>query len=211
MSRTPEEVLIPGPAGRLEALLEEGGPADGPQRAALVLHPHPQHEGTMHNKVVHMLSRSLNRLGVATLRFNFRGVGASEGAYDEGRGETEDALAAAAWLQERYPGAELWLGGFSFGAGIALKAAADLPVRQLISVAPPVERLDLDAIGVPDCPWLIVQGEDDEIVDADGVVDWVNRLPPGPRLVLLPETGHFFHGKLTLLRDVLLREMGGGG
>lgn len=198
-----EDIHLDGPAGRLEALLDHPG-GEPPARVALVLHPHPQYEGTMHNKVVHMLSRSLNRMGIPTLRFNFRGVEGSEGAYDEGQGETEDALAAAAWLQERYPDAELWLAGFSFGSWIALKASADLPVRRLISIAPPVQRFDMDEIRIPECPWLIVQGEDDEVVDADAVLDWVNRLPPGPELVLVPDTGHFFHGKLTTLRDIII-------
>lgn len=202
-----EEVRIPGPAGDLEALVElppEGGIAG----FGVACHPHPLHGGTMDNKVVHALCRSFNELGRAAVRFNFRGAGESDGPYDEGVGETEDALAVVEWARRRFAGG-YWLAGFSFGAAVALHAAArDLPER-LVTVAPPVGRLPVETETQPDCPWLIVHGEDDEVVDADGVVDWTNRLAPGPELVLLPEVDHFFHGKLTVLRERLVGWLGG--
>ena len=113
----------------------------------------------MLNKVVHTLSRALNDLQIPAVRFNFRGVGASEGAYADGFGETEDALAVAAWARQRFPGADLWLAGFSFGAAVAIRAAVSSPCRQLISIAPPVSRMaSLLGDAVPACPWLLVQG-----------------------------------------------------
>ena len=134
-----EALTISGPAGALETLLEvpaAGAPVGG---FAVVCHPHPLHGGTMQNKVVHTLARALQEAGIATLRFNFRGVGASAGSYDEGRGEIEDALAVIAYGRARWPGAALTLAGFSFGAQVALLAAPSSAPARLITVAPPVE------------------------------------------------------------------------
>jgi len=204
-----EAVLIPGPAGDLEALIEL--PAEGePAGFGVACHPHPLHGGSMENKVVHTLCRVFNEVGLAAIRFNFRGVGASAGGYDEGVGEVEDALAVMDWAERRY-GREPWLAGFSFGAAVALHAAARRPPARLVTVAPPVGRLPVATERQPECPWIIVQGEEDELVDADAVVAWVNELAPGPELLLLPEVDHFFHGKLTLLRERLLALVGSGG
>lgn len=196
-----EEVTIPGPAGDLEALLElppEGEPAG----YGVACHPHPKHGGSMKNKVVHTLCRVFTGRRLAAIRFNFRGVGASQGSYDEGIGEVDDALAVMAWAERRF-GGDAWLAGFSFGAAVALHAAARRPPARLITVAPPVGRLPVATERQPECPWIVIQGEEDELVDADGVVEWVNELAPGPELLLLPEVDHFFHGKLTLLRERL--------
>jgi len=214
-AHTTEALTIDGPAGRLEALLEEPKQDVQGCRVAVLCHPHPQYQGTMMNKVVHTLARAINDLGMPALRFNFRGVGASDGGYGEGRGETDDALAVVTWVRQRYPGAELWLGGFSFGAMVAAVAALDAAPGQLISIAPPpAHTAEMLAGRQPDCRWLIVQGSADEVVDCDAVVDWVNTLAPGPELVVLPDVSHFFHGKLVLLRHVLTthlqdREPGG--
>jgi alpha/beta superfamily hydrolase len=199
-----EALTIRGPAGQIEALLEE--PTDArPDHVAVLCHPHPQFQGTMLNKVVHTLSRAMNSLGVPVLRFNFRGVGASEGEYAEGRGETEDTLAVADRALERYPGADLYLLGFSFGAMVAARAALTAEPAQLVTVAPAVSRLAGLLEGrQPACPWLIVQGDADEVVACDDVVNWVNQLEPGPELVVLPDVGHFFHGRLTLLRETVV-------
>lgn len=204
-SQPPREALtLDGPAGRIEVLLDT---PPGPLAPAVgvVCHPHPQHQGTMLNKVVHTLSRALNDLQIPALRFNFRGVGASEGAYADGIGETEDVLAVAAWARQRFPGVDLWLAGFSFGAAVAIRAALATPCRQLLSVAPPVGRMSgLLADASPECPWLLVQGTADEVVPAGDVEAWARtrRLPPD--LVLLPDVDHFFHGRLTLLRDTIV-------
>jgi len=199
-----EALTLDGPAGRIEALLDS---PSGPLAPAVgvVCHPHPQHQGTMLNKVVHTISRALNDLRIPALRFNFRGVGASEGAYADGVGETEDALAVADWALRRFPGADLWLAGFSFGGAVAIRAAVGSPCRQLVSVAPPVARMgrllgDLN----PACPWLLVQGTADEVVAAADVEAWARGRQPPPDLVLLPEVDHFFHGRLTLLRETIV-------
>ena len=202
-----EALTLDGPAGRIEALLDM--PA-GPLAPAVgvVCHPHPQHQGTMLNKVVHTLSRALNDLQIPALRFNFRGVGASEGAYADGVGETEDALAMADWARRRFPGADLWLAGFSFGAAVAIRAAVTGSCQQLVSVAPPVVRMArlLDDLN-PGCPWLLVQGTADEVVPASDVESWARARKPPPDLVLLPDVDHFFHVRLTVLRETILRRV----
>ena len=208
-----EALTLDGPAGLLEVLLDTP-PGRLAPAVAVICHPHPQHQGTMLNKVVHTLSRACNDLHIPSVRFNFRGVGASEGAYADGIGETGDVLAVAAWAQRRFPGAELWLAGFSFGAAVAVRAAVDSPCRQLISVAPPVARMADLLVGIqPTCPWLLIQGEADEVVSAADVVAWARPLNPQPDLVLLPGVDHFFHGRLTLLRDTVVSRVAhpGGG
>lgn len=197
-----ERFFIAGPAGRLEALLEQ--PADGKTRGAVVIcHPHPQHGGTMHNKVAHTLARSFVRLGFAALRFNFRGTEQSEGHFDEGIGELDDALAAIAWMRARYVGLPFWLAGFSFGAAIAVRAALIGDVSGLVSVAPAVSRFASGLDGQPDCRWLIVQGDEDELVTVEETIDWLNTLRPGPELQVFAGAEHFFHGRLGELRDAV--------
>lgn len=197
--------FIEGPAGRLEALIEE--PADVPLRyAAVVCHPHPLFGGTLHNKVVHTLARSLRSGGAATLRFNFRGVGASEGRHDEGVGETADTLAAVTWARTRWPAVPLLLAGFSFGAAVAIRAAAAADPHWLISVAPAVDRVSFEGLLTPQCPWLIVQGSADEIVAPESVRRWAARLAPHAHVRLLPGVGHFFHGRLHDLQECIREE-----
>ncbi len=157
----------------------------------------------MHNKVVTMIERSLRELGLATIIFNFRGVGASQGTFDDGRGETDDVIAIAAWVQRVRPDDALWLAGFSFGSYVAARAAPQLHPQQMISVAPPIGRWDFSALPSPLCPWLIVQGEADDVVDPEAVYAWVAAQPDPPTLVRLPETGHFFHRRLMDLRGVI--------
>jgi alpha/beta superfamily hydrolase len=201
-SPQPQNFSIPGPAGKLEAILDT--PADRKiVAAAVVCHPHPQHGGTMHNKVAHTLARSFVRLGFAALRFNFRGTENSEGKYDDGDGELDDALSALAWVAERYPGLPLWLGGFSFGAAIAVRAAVRTGVSGLVCVAPAVNRVAGNLDGQPDCPWLVIQGDEDELVDVAETIDWINSLEPGPELLIVRGAEHFFHGRLNDLREAI--------
>jgi alpha/beta superfamily hydrolase len=195
--------VLLGPAGPLEAILSEPEGVAQVSRVVVVCHPHPLHGGTMHNKVVHYLAKTFSGLGAASLRFNYRGVGQSGGEYGEGVGETEDVLAAATWLRQRYPQAELWLAGFSFGAYTSLKAAASLPVAGLISIAPPVHLFDMATLPTPACPWLIVQGDHDMVVSYKEVSAWVNTLDDAPQFVPMAGVGHFFHGKLNALQEVL--------
>lgn len=202
MRLSAENLFLDGPAGQLEAMLENLE-SSTPSGIAVVCHPHPEHGGTMHNKVAHTLARAFVRLNFVALRFNFRGTGKSDGEYDEGRGELLDALAAVEWMKVRNPGLSLWLGGFSFGAAIAIRAAIESDPEGLISVAPAAFRFAGEMSSQPDCPWLIVHGDQDELIDINESVEWVNELEPGPELVVFPETTHFFHGKLVLLRQAV--------
>lgn len=197
-----EKLTITGPAGELEALLETPA-GTKPRGAVVVCHPHPQHGGTMHNKVAYTLARSFVLSDCAALRFNFRGVQGSAGEYDEGVGELDDALAAVDWMRRKFGDGPLWLAGFSFGAAIAIRAAIEVSVDGLVSVAPAVRRFASGLEEQPQCPWLIVQGDQDELVDVDETVRWVDELLPGPELVILPEAEHFFHGKLIDLRETV--------
>jgi alpha/beta superfamily hydrolase len=197
------DLVLAGPAGRLEATVDLPEAEHARAGVAILCHPHPLHGGTLRNKVVTMLDRSLRELGLATVRFNFRGVGASEGTFDDGDGEMQDLLAVAQWVQRVRPGDALWLAGFSFGSYVAAKAARHLPVKQLILIAPPVQKYPIAALPHPPCPWLVVQGEDDDVVDPQAVFDWVAHTRDAPVLVRMPQTGHFFHRKLMDLRGAL--------
>ena len=203
---TPTQPLtIPGPAGPLEALLDAPAAVAAPKAIAVICHPHPVYGGAMTNKVVHVLAKAFNEAGVPAVRFNFRGVGASAGAFDEGNGETHDAVAVLDWAAQRWPGAELWLGGFSFGGAIAIRAAvAREAVMRLVTVAPAIRRVSVDENSLPRCPWLIVQGDRDELVDATDIQRWAESLPAPPRLELLNGVEHFFHGRLNDLRQVVV-------
>jgi uncharacterized protein len=206
MSQVPavENLFIDGPAGRLEAIIER--PGTGPIAGSVVVcHPHPQHGGTMHNKVAHTLARAFVRMGYVALRFNFRGTEGSEGTFDEGIGELDDVLAAIAWMRARYPQDPIWAAGFSFGAAIAVKAAVVAELDGLISVAPAITRVASGLDSQPTCPWLIVQGDEDELVPIDDTVAWVDALDPGPELLIIPGGEHFFHGRLLDLREAVTR------
>ena len=200
-----QALLIPGPAGRIEAALDLPEADASPQPVlAIVCHPLPTEGGSMHNKVVTMAARALREVGATTLRFNFRGVGQSEGRFDDGVGELDDLRAVAAWARANHPDKILWLAGFSFGAYVSLRLAVELRAAALVSIAPPVGRSwDFSAIEVPTAPWLVIQGEADEIVDPQAVFAWLATLPRQPRLVRMPDTSHFFHRKLIDLRGAL--------
>lgn len=197
-----QKTTLAGPAGSLEAILEVPEDTE-PLGAVVVCHPHPQYGGTMHNKVAHTLARSFVRLGYAALRFNFRGTEGSEGEYDEGHGELDDARAALAWMRDEFADCPQWLAGFSFGAAIALRAAIVEPVDGLITVAPAVSRFAGGLDQQPQCPWLVVQGDEDELVDVDETINWFNDLQPGPELTVVPGAEHFFHGRLVDLRTIV--------
>lgn len=200
-------VSIAGPAGEIEALLEEPesltatAAVPAPPAFAVICHPHPLFGGTMQNKVVHTLARACHACGIPTLRFNFRGVGASHGSYDEGRGETDDTLSVVDWGRSRWPHVPLVLGGFSFGAMVSLGAAATAGPAKLLSIAPAVGRVEYRDAGRPACPWLIVQGDRDELVNIADVQAFAGRFQPPPQLVVVAGGEHFFHGRLTELRE----------
>lgn len=193
-----ERLALAGPAGALEAVLET--PAGEARGLALLCHPHPLHGGTMDNKVVQTLARALRGCGWRTLRFNYRGVGASQGDWDGGRGEVDDALAAIAAL--RLPGQPLVLGGFSFGGYVAAQTAQRLvePARRLVLIAPATGNFDLAP--VPE-DSLVVHGECDEVVPLAATLAWAR--PQALPVVVVPGGGHFFHGQLPLLKSIVVR------
>ena len=213
MLRAPraERTRIAGPAGALQALIEtpvyEGSAAAAVQAFGVVCHPHPLHGGTLDNKVVYTVARAFQERHAPVIRFNFRGVGESAGSYDEGRGEGADALAVIAYGRARWPQAALWLGGFSFGAAVAVLAAATAQPTRLVLVAPGITKIDVTQAAPPACPWLIVQGDADEVVPAQVVLEWAAQLTPAPQIALLPGAGHFFHGRINELREAVLRFM----
>ena len=200
-------ISIPGPAGLLEAIAT--CPAgDAAPATVVICHPHPVHGGTMNNKVVTTLVRAFGELGLRTLRFNFRGVGASAGEYAQGVGETEDVLAVLSWVRERRPTDEIWLAGFSFGGYVALRAAAQFPLARLIAVAPAVHLYDeLGPPPAPGVPLLVLQGEADEVVPFADVKKWIAGLESKPTVRLFPGVGHFFHGHLNDLRAAVHEEL----
>lgn len=200
------QLLIPGPAGLLEAVTTLPQTA-GLAITAVVCHPHPQMGGTMQNKVVTTLSRVFRELGLNTVRFNYRGVGKSSGSFAKGIGETEDLLAVLDWVKQERPQDTLWLAGFSFGAYISLRAANLRSIDCLVSVAPPVHYSDFFELSLPTCPWLLVQGEQDEVVDPKAVLDWATNLSHPPQIIRFPQAGHFFHGKLMDLRETLTKRL----
>lgn len=198
---------IAGPAGAIECAIDE--PADMPRGLAVICHPHPQAGGTLDNKVVQTLARAFAQLGLRSVRFNFRGIGASEGAWDGGRGEVDDALAVISAYRH---GAEaeaaralpLVLAGFSFGGYVAAEAARRLPegakAARLVLVAPSTQKEQ-----VPPVPsdTLVIHGDADDVVPLAATLDWAR--PQSLPVTVVPGAGHFFHGRLTLLKDIVLR------
>ncbi|MFA5493197.1 MAG: alpha/beta fold hydrolase [Porticoccaceae bacterium] len=202
-ARNSEHSLIAGPVGKLEVVLHGG--EDTAAHVAIVCHPHPQHGGTMDNKVVTTLIRAFGELQLPAVRFNFRGTGQSEGAYDDGRGEVDDLAAVVAWMAERYPAARPVLAGFSFGAGVAGNGAQRLAgVAHLVLVAPPVGRYGFSERRSFPCPWTLVMGGRDELVAPDMVNRWADTLSPVPEILAMPEASHFFHGHLVQMREGLV-------
>lgn len=197
-----DKFFIDGAVGHIEATMDL---PEGDERNAIAVccHPHPVHGGAMTNKVIHTVSRTLAGLGIPAIRFNFRGVGRSGGEYDEGRGEQQDLIKVIEWAQREYPSRPLWLAGFSFGSWIAALQAKQQGAKQLISIAPPVNRFSFDDFQIPDCPWLVAMGEADDVVDPAAVFEWVDGLSPQPELIKMPDAGHFFHGQLVELREKL--------
>lgn len=209
------KISIPGPSGVLESVSNRGE-ADAPLSSingiAVICHPHPQHGGTMDNKVVTTLMRTYRDLGIHVLRFNFRGVGKSEGTFDNAIGELDDLLAVIAWVKNNMPQSPNLMAGFSFGSSIVARASYIVEgLRHLTLVAPPVERYEYDREGVFNAPVCVIQGDQDERVLAQGVYDWVEKLDSPTDLIRYPEAGHFFHGFLTSLKtdltEILARQI----
>jgi alpha/beta superfamily hydrolase len=195
---------IAGPVGRLEALLDE--PAAGVDvRAAVVFaHPHPQYGGTMHSKVVYQAAKALGRIGCAVLRFNFRGVGSSAGAFDEGVGESDDFRAGLDFMQQRYQNVRLWAGGFSFGAWIGLTVAVQNPrVSTMIGIAPPVARYDMEAVRRSAKAKFFIQGERDELCPLKQMQEFYANCEEPKELVVIDAADHLFDGKASEVGDAI--------
>ncbi|HJY35165.1 MAG TPA: alpha/beta fold hydrolase, partial [Vicinamibacterales bacterium] len=197
---------IQGPAGRLEALLEAPVLSLGqPVRAAVVFaHPLPIEGGTMHTKAVYRATKALARIGCAVLRFNFRGVGSSEGTWDDGPGEIADFRAALDVMVARYPDTELWTAGFSFGSWVALTVGAtDDRVRVLIGIAPPLDRYDFSVVAKSTKPKFFIQGEFDEICPLKRMYEFYSQAPEPKELVVIDGASHLFDGKVLEVGDAI--------
>ena len=195
---------IAGPAGHLEALIEEP-PKEIALRAAVVLaHPHPLHGGTMHTKAVYHLAKGFTRIGCAVLRFNFRGVGTSEGTFHEGPGEMADFRAGLDFMAKRHPHTELWAAGFSFGAWVALTVGAlDDQVTTLVGVAPPITTCDFSAVRDSMKPKFLIVGERDEVAPLRTVREFYAQIPEPKELVVIDMADHLFDGHVTELADTI--------
>ena len=179
MPNKKEVFFISGPAGQQEILLSY---SDEPRNITCVIcHPHPVHGGTMHNKVVYMLASTFEGLNIKTVRFNFRGVQKSDGEFDHGVGELDDLLNVVDWVKTSYPDDIIWLAGFSFGAYIAIKGNQICGAQQLVVVAPPVGQPYFQNLPQISCPWILVQGGQDEIIDSTQVMIWAQAQVPAPR------------------------------
>ena len=215
MSRIRE---IPGPAGRLEAILDEPPPdggvngeglvergrSDGLRAAVVFAHPHPQYGGSMHTKVVYQAAKALTRIGCAVLRFNFRGVGMSSGQFDAGVGEQADYKAAVAFMRDRYPGAPLWAGGMSFGSYVGLVSGAGDPrVSTLVGIALPVSRYDFGAVERSPKPKFFIHGEFDELCPLKELREFYARCAEPKELVVIDAADHLFDGKVSQVAEAI--------
>lgn len=208
-SLVPKKFFIDGPAGKLETVLAE--PDSSRWRGiAVIAHPHPLHGGTMDNKVVHTLFKALLELEYVAVRFNFRGVGQSEGSYGNGGGETDDVIAVAEAMRNgfdaRFSHLPLWLAGFSFGGAVVARAAQRLgsqnKPQKLVLVAPSVDHLKAPPVADHAASTLIIHGEMDEVVPLKTVLDWA--APQELPVIVVPGGEHFFHGRLHILKRIVL-------
>ncbi len=195
------EILIPGPAGNVQLKYQEGSHA----QLFVMCHPHPLYQGSMDNKVVSMAVKASAEMGFSTLRFNYRGVGKSQGTYGEGEGEAADLMAVVAWAKDHLPVEALYLGGFSFGCYVAYRGAGTLHPRALLMIAPAVDHMNFQALPVPSVPYTVIQGEADEVVSAAATFKFVAEHPNSPLIKVerLPNVGHFFHGQLIPLKHLI--------
>ncbi|MBL8465374.1 MAG: alpha/beta hydrolase [Thauera sp.] len=208
-----EAVLLRGPAGNIEALIDAPATVKG---VALVCHPHPLFGGANTNKVAHTLARACRDLGYAVIRPNFRGVGKSEGTHDHGEGETEDMLSVISWAESRWGALPLALGGFSFGGYVQVRVAKRLaegiaPPRQLVLVGMAAGETtgsgrSYDTPALPtNVPALVIHGENDDTVALANVLAWAR--PQEQPIIVIPGADHFFHGKLHLIRELIARNV----
>jgi alpha/beta superfamily hydrolase len=200
---TPEFLReIPGPAGPLEALLDL--PAGEPRAVAVFGHPHPLHGGTMHTKALYQAAKAMPRIGVAALRFNFRGVGRSAGTFDTGIGEKDDFRAAISFVAERFPDTPIWAAGMSFGSWVAMTVGAEDPrISLVLGIAPPVDSYDFEILKTCTLPKFIVHGEEDELISIKDVRKFYSQIPEPKELITIEEANHLFEMKTTLVGDAV--------
>jgi len=195
--------LFDGPDGKLEGLLAAPKKDNTYNAFAVVCHPHPLFEGTLHNKVTYIIAKTIIDHGIPTLRFNFRGVEMSKGRFANGIGEKDDLLCAINKMKQIFPNKDLWLGGFSFGACMTLKVCENQNATQLFTVAPPVNADYFTDIIAPTCPWLLLQGLADEVVNAQEVLDWCRHLDSPPETRTFEDIGHYFHRRLPEIKKAM--------
>ena len=195
---TTENLLLDGPAGKIE--VDVSDPGDSRRAIALIAHPHPLMGGTKDNKVVTTLARTFYALGFVALRPNFRGVGASTGIHDEGRGETADLIAVVRYAQEKYGQLPLTCAGFSFGSFVQTRVAKALKPDQLVLVAPVVNRFATEEVAAG---ALVIHGEVDDVVPLSAVLDWAR--PQNLPVMVVPGGEHFFHGRLHIIQQIVTR------
>ena len=200
------KLFLEGSAGRLEATLWTRPRIETARLAAVVCHPHPLFGGTLHNKVVYQVTKTLHKLGLPVLRFNFRGAGMSEGKHDEGRGERDDVRAALDWVAETFPGTLILLAGFSFGASVGLRVGCgDARVAELVGLGLPADHFDLSFLKTCSKPKLFMKGGQDQFGSQENVRKLIEELPEPKQLVIVDGTDHFFTGKLNQV-DAAVRE-----
>jgi len=203
-------LFIPAPHGQLEGILKEPRDKSNIRGVALVLHPHPMHGGTMHNKVVFRATAALNDAGLVSLRINFRGIGQSTGTHDEGRGEKEDVQTALDYLTEHYPGQEVTLAGFSFGSRVGLEVGiSDARVARLIGLGVPVTLYDVSFIQSCRKPILFVHGDHDEFGNVEDLKTLISKIPDETlvQLVVVKDADHFFAGHLDEMKNAIIEWM----
>lgn len=194
--------FIKGNAGDIEVVITRPQTLREQTPVAIISHPHPLYGGTMSNKVVHILAKTFSELNAITVRFNFRGVGKSEGEHDNGIGEAEDLQTLADKFKQWRPSSPIWLAGFSFGAYVTAKAQAKIKPERVLLVAPPISMYDFETLEAIEVPWIVLQGAEDEVIDAKAVKSWLASRTA--QLVWMEDTSHFFHGKLNEMKSLLL-------
>lgn len=197
--------FVKGEAGDIEVVITQPNILSDSTPITVISHPHPLYGGSMTNKVVSILAKSFTELDAITVRFNFRGVGKSEGKYDDGIGEAEDLQIIVDGLKKWRPQAPILLAGFSFGAYVTARAQANIKPKKLLLVAPPVSMYPFDELAEIEAPWVVIQGGQDEVIDAGAVKNWVSERANKPKLIWLEDSGHFFHGKLIEVKELLLK------
>jgi alpha/beta superfamily hydrolase len=197
--------FITGNAGDIEVLITQPATVTESSPIAVISHPHPLYGGAMTNKVVHILAKTFSELDAITVRFNFRGVGKSDGKYDNGIGEAEDLQTLVEELKQWRAKSPIWLAGFSFGAYVTVRAQTVIKPEKLLLVAPPVSMYPFDELAEITIPWVVIQGGRDEVIDAAAVKNWVSQRPNQPQFIWMEQVGHFFHGKLNEVKEALLQ------